>query len=171
MARLNRLGVAITEEDVLAEAGDGAVGRPHVARALITHGAAPTLSEAFDRYIGWGRPAFVPKDLPGIEAVVAVVRAAGGVTSAAHLKDRATRGALTTLREAGVDGVEVLHPSHDETTVRRIGRLAADLGLLPTGGSDWHGERTDEPDRAPLGSLDVPHEWLAAIEGVHLERT
>lgn len=168
--RLNALGVAITDEDVLAAAKGGAVGRPHVAQALITRGAAASIPEAFDRYLGWKRPAFVPKALPAVGVVTHLVRKAGGVTSAAHLKDRANRAALASLKAAGVDAVEAIHPAHDEATAGRIRRLAGELDLLLSGGSDWHGDGNGPPARAPLGSLDVPEEWLNAIEDLHTRR-
>jgi predicted metal-dependent phosphoesterase TrpH len=168
--RLRVAGVAVELDDVLAEAAGAAVGRPHVARALVRLGAIGDVQEAFRRYIGWGRPAFVPKVLPAIVQVTSLVRAAGGLTSAAHLNDRATRGALAMLVEQGVDAVEVLHPAHDEATASRIDRLADELGLLRTGGSDWHGDEGGADDRAPLGSIRVPEVWLDALERLHHER-
>src|SRR5437588_634623 len=123
-----------------AEAGGGAWGRPHVARAMMAVGAVRDVQEAFDRFIGFGRPAFVPKNLPTVKAVIDLVRSVAGVTSAAHLKDRAVRPVLRELKKAGVDAVEVLHPSHDESCVRRIGALAVELELLQSGGTDWHGD-------------------------------
>lgn len=170
VVRLNDLGIDLTDEDVLEAANGGAVGRPHVARALVARGAAENIGEAFDRFIGWGKPAFVPKDLPPVESVTALVKSVGGVTSAAHLRDRATRAGLASLQQRGVDAVEVLHPAHDEATRARIGRLAKELGLLRTGGSDWHGEAGDQESRAPLGGMDVPEEWLAGIEDLHRAR-
>lgn len=168
--RLNALGVAITDEDVLAAANGGAVGRPHVAQALITRGAAATIPEAFDRYLGWKRPAFVPKALPAVTVVTRLVREAGGVTSAAHLKDRANRAALASLKAGGVDAVEAIHPAHDEATVGRMRQLAGELGLLLSGGSDWHGDRVNPAARAPLGTIRVPQTWLDALEALHVDR-
>ncbi len=168
--RLNGLGVEVEVEEVLGEACGGAVGRPHVARALVQRGAVSDVDAAFRKYLGWRRPAFVAKELPPLEEVARLVRALGGVTSAAHLKDRATRGSLKLLRKAGVDGVEVYHPSHDEARAGRTLRLAKELDLLPTGGTDWHGAVDDTPERAPLGSLHVPEEWLERIESLHQKR-
>lgn len=170
VARLRRLGVNLTERDVLRESAGGAVGRPHVARALMAAGQVRDLNEAFDRYIGWGRPAFVAKDLPDVHEVTALIARIGGVTSAAHLGQRANHNALAELREKGVDGVEVRHPAHDDDLRERIRRLAGSLRLLPTGGSDWHGDANGSPERGPLGSQDVPAEWLVALETRHRER-
>lgn len=169
--KLHAAGVTVSLDEVLAEANGGAVGRPHVARALVAKGAVADVPAAFDRYLGTGRPAYVPKELPTVAAVTALVRRLGGVTSAAHLGPRATRRGLERLKREGVDGVEARHPAHDDVVRRRIEQLAATLGLLPTGGTDWHGTRSaTEPDRAPLGTITVPETWLAALEGLHAER-
>ncbi len=168
--RLNQAGASVTVEAVLRETHGEAVGRPHVARALVTGGVVPDVDTAFRRYLGWRRPAFVPKELPPLTEVTELVRKVGGVTSAAHLRDRASRGALRRLRAAGVDGVEVHHPAHDEERAQRIEALAGELDLLPTGGTDWHGDDVEMPNRAPLGSITIPEQWLAAVEAIHERR-
>lgn len=169
--KLNRLGVQLTVDDILREACGDAIGRPHVARALVTHGVVPDVDAAFRKYLGWRRPGFVPKVLPPVQEVAELVRAVGGVSSAAHLKDRATRGGLKALRKAGVDGVEVHHPSHDEARANRVLRLANELDLLPTGGTDWHGDTLDTADRASLGSVTISAAWLERLEGLHQRRS
>ncbi len=168
--RLERLGVRISVDDVLTEADGAAVGRPHLARTLVGQGVVPDVQAAFHRYLGAGRSAFVPKELARVEEVVGLVREVGGVTSAAHLKDRGTQRSLTRLRAAGVDGVEVLHPAHDAETRDALERLAAELELLPTGGSDWHGDDPEAPDRAAIGSLNVPPAWLDGLRRLHERR-
>jgi predicted metal-dependent phosphoesterase TrpH len=150
--RLDRLGVAVTFDEVLAEADGGAVGRPHVARALVGRGAVTDVPEAFQRYIGWRRPAFVAKE------------------SAAHLGGRGSRSALKFLRSQGVDAIEVQHPIHDDERAAELDQWAEELGLLRTGGTDFHGDATSEPNRAPLGSIRVPETWLEAIEHLHVAR-
>ncbi len=168
--RLNRAKVATDPNAVLAEAAGGTVGRPHVARVLVRDGVVRTVDEAFYRFLGSGKPGYVPKDLPSVGEVTALVRGLGGVTSAAHLRSRASRVALEQLRNAGVDAVEVIHPVHDRATVDRIRGLAGAVGLLPTGGSDWHGGSALGSDRLALGSLRVPEKWLSGIELLHRER-
>ncbi len=168
--RLNAAGVALTLDEVLDQADGAALGRPHVARALVARGVVEDITVAFDKYLGWGRAAFVAKQLPPVAEVTALVRSVGGVTSAAHLRDRATRKVLRTLRDAGVDGVEVLHPAHDEARTRRVRALADDLALLPTGGSDWHGNGRGDQGKA-LGAIRVPPAWLDALARVHQERS
>jgi predicted metal-dependent phosphoesterase TrpH len=102
--------------------------------------------------------------------VTRLVRSVSGVTSAAHLKDRAVRPVLRELKKAGIDAVEVLHPAHDESTRRRIAALAGELDLLQTGGTDWHGEMAVDRALVPLGGMPVPEEWLTRIEQLHLTR-
>jgi predicted metal-dependent phosphoesterase TrpH len=96
--QLQRHGVELPFESVLEESAGGAVGRPQVARAIVRHGGAIDPSDAFDRWIGRGRPAFVEKTLPSFAAVATVVHDAGGVVSVAHLKERGTRAVVERLR-------------------------------------------------------------------------
>ncbi len=169
--RLHAAGAPVSVDDIDGQARGAALGRPHAARALVARGVVPDVATAFTRYLGRHRPAFVPKVLPAVAEVTTLVARVGGVTSAAHLKSRIGRGSLERLREAGVDGVEVRHPAHDEETAARALALADDLGLLPTGGSDWHGDgRAHEPDRARLGSVPVPAEWLERLDRLHRTR-
>ena len=146
------------------------MGRPHLARVLVKDGVVKSVEEAFHRFLGSGRPGYVPKDLPSVEEVTTLVHGLGGVTSAAHLRSRASHATLERLRDAGVDAVEVIHPAHDRATSDRIRSLAGDVGLLPTGGSDWHGDGAMGGDRAALGSLRVPEAWLSGMELLHRQR-
>ncbi len=168
--RLADIGVRVDLDNVLENAKGGAVGRPHVARVLVDKGAAKNISDAFRKYLAAKRPAFVPKKLPQVEDVTDLVRSLGGVTSAAHLRWRATKATLIDLKTAGVDAVEVMHPAHVDTLADKISTLALNIGLLRTGGSDWHGEDAPEEERALLGSVEIPEEWLAEIESLHLTR-
>jgi len=162
--RLRSLGLDIELEDLLTEAGGGAIGRPHVARALLRRGLVASVNDAFDRFIGKGRPAFVEKDLPLLRSVADIVHSVGGLVSAAHLKDRGTRAVLRRFKQDGLDAVETRHPSHDPEIRARLTDHALALGLLRTGGSDWHGEDNGGMTHAPMGSQDVPYEWLERLE-------
>jgi predicted metal-dependent phosphoesterase TrpH len=162
--RLRGLGLDIAVEDVLEEAQGGAVGRPHVARALLRRQAVATVQDAFDRFLGWGRPGFVGKRLPTFRMVADLVHASGGVVSAAHLKDRGTRAHLAGLKAEGLDAVETRHPVHDPDMRARLTDHARALELLPTGGSDWHGDAPGLLPGAALGGQQVPMEWLEALE-------
>ncbi|HET6837475.1 MAG TPA: PHP domain-containing protein, partial [Gemmatimonadales bacterium] len=125
--RLQRLGVPVPFETVLEESAGGAVGRPHVARAIVRHGGASNTGEAFDRFIGRDRPAFVEKVLPPFRAVADMVHAAGGVVSVAHLKERGTRAVIERLKSEGLDAVETRHPSHDADLRARLTDIALEL--------------------------------------------
>lgn len=158
---LNTLGIPVTFAAVLREAGDGAVGRPHVARALIAGGWVSDQREAFDRYLGTGRPAHVPKARVSVERAVATIHEAGGVAVWAHPGREGTLDRLTSLAGRGLDGVEVRHPGHGAEDIARLATLAEHLGLLPSGGSDWHG--AGEGPRV-LGAMRVPAEWSDQLE-------
>ncbi len=163
VTKLVGLGVAISADDVLREAGGGAAGRPHVARALERKRLVQSVQQAFDRYIGRGRPAFVEKNLPTFATVAALVHASGGIVSAAHLKGMGTLANLTLLKAEGLDAVETRHPSHNGDYLALITDVAVTLGLGRSGGSDWHGESETEGSHAALGSQHVPDEWLPAL--------
>lgn len=154
---LQAQGVQVTLDDVLMQAGAGAIGRPHVARALVADGWAVDVRDAFDRYLAAGRPAYVAKDQLGMRDAIAMVHAAGGLAVLAHPGATATRERLEALAALGMDGVEVKHPSHSPQDTARIRTLAEQLGLLPSGGSDWHGA-PDGP--RTIGMMHVPIEWL-----------
>lgn len=154
---LQAQGVQVTLDDVLMQAGTGAIGRPHVARALVADGWAVDVRDAFDRYLAAGRPAYVAKDQLGMRDAIAMVHAAGGLAVLAHPGATATRERLEALVALGMDGVEVKHPSHSPQDTARIRTLAEQLGLLPSGGSDWHGA-PDGP--RTIGMMHVAIEWL-----------
>ena len=154
---LRNLGVTLSIEAVLAEAGSGAVGRPHVARALIAGGWARDQHDAFDRYLGSGRPAFVAKQHLTVVDAIRLVHAAGGVAVLAHPGREGTLARLTELRTLGLDGVEVRHPGHSAEDQARLAALAEHLDLVPSGGSDWHG--AVEGARV-LGAVTIPTAWV-----------
>lgn len=164
VARLQRAGVALELAAVQRQAASGALGRPHVARALVEAGFSADIGDAFDRWIGRGRPGFVDKPLPPLRDVAELVHAAGGLTVAAHLGARGSEGQIRQFKDLGLDGLEVRHPSHGPATEQRLLRLAGRLGLAVSGGSDWHGEAELGDDHAPLGGFAVPIEWLEKLE-------
>ncbi|HEX7122082.1 MAG TPA: PHP domain-containing protein, partial [Gemmatimonadaceae bacterium] len=110
--RLNDIGVRITMDDVLAAARDGAIGRPHVARALVENGWAMDLRDAFARYLAEGRPGYLDKRRMSIEEALGLVHRCGGIVVYAHPGSDGTNERLAELAARGLDGVEVLHPSH-----------------------------------------------------------
>jgi hypothetical protein len=162
--RLQRLGVDLSFDNVLHESRGGAVGRPHVARAIVREGSAIDLGDAFDRYLGRGRPAFVEKTLPAFNTIVELVHSVGGLVSIAHLKERGTRTFIERLKAEGLDAVETRHPSHDPDLRARLTDIVLKLGLLRTGGSDWHGDPEPGVTHGTIGSQEVPLEWLERLD-------
>ncbi|MGW1229572.1 PHP domain-containing protein [Streptomyces sp. NPDC002530] len=174
--RLQELGVPVTWEQVARIAGDGSVGRPHIATALVELGVVETVSDAFTpQWLADGGRAYAEKhELDPFEAI-RLVKAAGGVTVFAHpgaVKRGAVvpESAIADLAAAGLDGIEVDHTDHDEPTRARLRGLARELNLLTTGSSDYHGSRktvalgarTTDPEiygeitRRATGAFPVP---------------
>lgn len=157
--RLNEMGVPLTLESVLEHAAGGAIGRPHVARALVAAGFAPSFKQAFDRYLGGGRQAYVPKERLTIAEAIAIVHRAGGLAVLAHPGPLGTRERVAALAAHGLDGLEVLHPGHSWEDSQRLDALAAEFQLVRSGGSDWHGG-SDGGGARTLGMMRVPSQWL-----------
>ncbi|MBL0172688.1 MAG: PHP domain-containing protein [Gemmatimonadaceae bacterium] len=164
---LNRTGVPVTMDAVLMEAGAGAVGRPHIARAMIAGGWVRDFREAFDRWLGFGRPAYVDKPRFDVADGIALVHRAGGLAIWAHPNEFATASRVATLAAVGLDGVEVLHPGHPPVIAQKLFSIVEAAGLLPSGGSDWHGTH-DGPRR--LGGQLVPKAWLDRQDAAIAER-
>lgn len=159
--RLQDLGCPIRAERVEELAAGGAVGRPHIARALVESGFASSVSDAFDRYLGTGKPANVEKERFRIAEAVAMIHAAGGLTSVAHPTLYPDHEHLVPkLLDLGVDGVEVIHPDVGELDRERYTNLARFRGKMTTGGSDDHGTvKTTQT----LGSFKVPETMIQPI--------
>ena len=160
--RLNELGVRIELAAVLEQAAGGAIGRPHVARAMIAEGWAVDFRDAFDRYLGNGRPAYVAKERLAVADAIALIHRAGGLAVLAHPAQGGTRERIEAFVREGIDGVEVRHPSHSSEDIARLTALVDHFGLVPSGGSDWHGA---VDGARTLGTMRVPAEWLARQDG------
>ena len=159
--KLATLGIHIRKERVDELAAGGAVGRPHVARALVEAGHAPSVSDAFDLYLGTGKPAYVEKARFQIAEAVELIHSAGGVTSVAHPAIYPDHSSIVPqLLDAGVDAVEVLHPDVDEIERERYTNLARFRGKFITGGSDDHGKVKKVET---LGTVKVPENWIGPI--------
>jgi predicted metal-dependent phosphoesterase TrpH len=157
VVRLNELGVRIEMAAVLEQAAGGAIGRPHVARAMIAEGWAVDFRDAFDRYLGSGRPAYIAKERLTAADAIAAIHSAGGLAVLAHPAQSGTRDRIEAFARTGIDGVEVRHPSHSPEDVARLTALVDFFGLVPSGGSDWHG--ASEGART-LGMMRIPEAWL-----------
>lgn len=155
--KLNALGVPITFEEVLAASAGGAVGRPHVARVLVERGFATDLRDAFYKYLRAGGRAYVAKDKLSVTDAVSIAHEGGAIAIWAHPAQGGRRERLEAMIECGLDGVEVLHPSHTPEDTVRLRALADFFHILPSGGSDWHGVNDSVRQ---LGMMHVPMEWL-----------
>lgn len=161
VARLNRLGVRITMAHVLHKAGDAAIGRPHVADVLVEEGFVFSHDHAFQKYLGYGKPAYQPKFVLTPREAVEIIHAAGGLASLAHPVLYRRDALIPDLIKQGLDGIEVMHIKHDRSDVRRYSDMAKHYGLLTTGGSDCHG---DGRGQAVIGTVPVPSTFLDAMK-------
>jgi predicted metal-dependent phosphoesterase TrpH len=155
--RLRHLGITLDLEKILARAGVGAPGRPHVAAALVEAGYVETYQEAFDRFLRDEGAAYVSK--PHFEARVAIemLHDAGGICVLAHPGHWTSDETVDRLLRSGLDGIEVIHPAHDLMLTQYYRQLAQRQGLIETGGSDYHGLREDDEVRLGQYSLPYPH--------------
>jgi predicted metal-dependent phosphoesterase TrpH len=151
------LGMPLSWERVLEFAGDGSVGRPHVAQAMVEAGYVQTIPEAFDKYIGRNGPAYVEREKMTPREAVETLRRFGAPPVLAHpTYIKSLEEVLPDLASAGLVGMEVFYRDYDEATVARLADLAKKFGLLPLGGSDYHALK-NPGERAP-GDLPLP-DW------------
>jgi hypothetical protein len=142
--RLRDLGMPIEAalETLPATTDEDALGRPRIARALIAAGHATSVEDAFNRHLSRGRPAYVPREGLGPKEAIGAIRAAGGLASLAHYPEAVDHlDFLRELMDMGLNGLEVHYRAYDATTVTAMRAIATDLGLVMTGGSDYHGDR------------------------------
>jgi predicted metal-dependent phosphoesterase TrpH len=166
LVRLREIGMPVDAELAPVDVGDDdALGRPTVARALIRAGYAVSVEDAFQRWLAWGMPAYVPRNGLGPVAAIGAIRAAGGLPVLAHFREAPQRAAIMReLVEHGLGGLEVYYRSFDRATVAAVGEVADALGLVRTGGSDYHGD---------LGPYAETHAelWVPPEVGVTLKST
>ena len=168
-ARLAGLSVRLPAEVVEPVPGGAVIGRPHLAHAIVRAGAAATFQEAFDRYLARGAASYVERACPTAERIIAVIRAAGGVAVLAHPSQVGYGSRLeleTLLRrliDAGLGGVEVVHPDHSGDQRRLYEDLADRWRLAKTGGSDFHALPMQLERGVGFGRVRVPHGWLTVL--------
>lgn len=167
VGKLNALGIPIQYERVRRLA-EGAVGRPHVARALIEAGAVRTTEEAFQKYIGRGGPAYVERMKVTPEEAVQIILRAGGIPVLAHPGWGVRDEMIPPLVEAGLEGLEVYYPDHTPAMVTHFLDMAARYSLLTTGGTDYHGG--DLATGVGIGSQYVPVEVLTRLKERYAEK-
>ncbi len=156
VAKLNGLRLPLTMAAVLQRAGTGSVGRPHIATALVEEGLIGTYQEAFSKYIGFGKPAYEKKYMISPREAIALVAAAGGLSFLAHPSTFITEAVLQEVIDAGIDGIEVVHPSHSPELVAHYRGIVSEYFLLASGGSDFHGGKRN--DRESFGRYVISSE-------------
>lgn len=160
--KLCALGMPIEESRVFELASGESVGRPHVAKAMVERGYVTSIKDAFDRFLGMGRPAYVERLHLSPTECVRAVREAGGVPVWAHPGTSRALGLVKTLVESGLQGIEAYHPEHDKPMVQKCLTLAKEYRLIATGGSDFHGLARGEG--GDLGSVVVPYEVVERLK-------
>lgn len=168
--RLNRLGIDITIEDVLHRFGDSQIGRPHIARILVEKGVVASIDQAFDRYIGKGKPAYADKYRITCPQAIDVIRGAGGLPVMAHPgllesnQGPEFERFLALLVPMGLKGIEVFYPKHTKDQTEYYLSLAVQHNLLVTGGTDFHGAVTPGIEMGKgNGNLIIPYSLYQAI--------
>ncbi len=168
--KMQALGLDVTLAEFEEEAGGPVVGRPHMARVLVRKGIVHTPQEAFDGYLAAGGPAYVPKDKIGVEEGLRLIHEAGGVAVMAHphstrLPDDELLGELLRLKDLGLDGVECYYSIYHPDRMEALLRLTQRAGLLPSGGSDFHGPTKPDVRLGCVdGDLPAPAHLLDALK-------
>jgi predicted metal-dependent phosphoesterase TrpH len=169
LAKLKRLGIEISWQRVQELAGDGAVGRPHIALAMMEAGHISSLEEAFDRYIGRNGPAYVEREKITPTEAVHLLTDASALPVLAHPRDlQNLESLLLELKEAGVIGMEVYYQDYDQQAIERLLAIARQHDLLPLGGSDFHG--IGGARERDLGDIPLPFEPVQQLVALARQR-
>jgi predicted metal-dependent phosphoesterase TrpH len=169
VAKLKALGVPVEWQRVLELAGTSTIGRPHIAQALMEKGHVSSFKEAFDEYLGHGKPAYVERDkmLPA-EAVALIVKARGLAVLAHPLTSADPEGLILEMKPAGLVGLEVYYNGYSAADVKRLVGLARRHNLIATGGSDFHG--IEPENETAIGGAEVPLEVAERLIALAKER-
>lgn len=168
--KLNALGFAMTWDEIVAFAGEDVVGRPHFAQVMLQKGYAKDKNEAFDKWLGDGKPGYADRPRLTAEVAVALIRQAGGVAVLAHpfslhIGKESMAALFVELAGVGLAGVECYYSEHSADLTKDCLAMAKKADLVPTGGSDFHGEVTPGVRLGVgFGGLNVPDEALAQLE-------
>jgi predicted metal-dependent phosphoesterase TrpH len=174
LQRLRNLGIPLTLEQVTAEVGQGAAGRPHLASAMVKAGAVKDIDEAFQKYLRQGCPAYVGKERLDCQQAFELIRAAGGIPVLAHpslipcRSDAELADLVADLCKIGLKGLEVYYTDHSPRDVSRYLAMAERFGLSVTGGSDFHGQLNPQVQLGKgKGDLHVPYELFETLIANH----
>ena len=156
---LRKMGFPVSMAEVRAIAGGAQLGRPHLARVLVNRGWCLDVKEAFDRFLGSGKAAWVDRfKLEGEQAIRLIHRAGGTATLAHPGSSKLERYEIRLLAKAGLDGLESLHSDHNPSVQEKYAGIAKEFDLVPTGGSDFHGEQVT-PGKRPGDSTTPPENF------------
>ena len=167
VARLNQLNIPLRADAVFAIANCHSPGRPHVARALVMGGFCSSLDEAFERFLKKNRPAWVPKFKISAVDAIELIHQADGLAVIAHPGLNRADEIIPGLIRSGLDGVECFHTKHTATASAHYVRMAKELGLLITGGSDCHGLNKGKP---LIGTIRLPYEYVEQLKAALARR-
>jgi predicted metal-dependent phosphoesterase TrpH len=169
--KLAALGIAIKLSEVKAAPEHGQIGRPHFAYTMVQKGYARNIQDAFDRYLGRGRPAYVEKFRFSPQEAMHFIKKAGGITVLAHpftLKKAEPsdfEAVIRELKEKGLDGIEVYYPEHSDGQITLYRDIAKKYGLVISAGSDFHGLNKDEADLGEgYGGREVSYDLVEAMK-------
>ena len=171
LEKLNSLGVNITIDDVKESCTGDVISRAHTAKALVSKGFVGSYTEAFDRYLGDNKCAYVPRETLNYEESMELITKAGGVPVLAHpllykMSDTNLENMMVKLRQKGLKAVEVYYSTHSNSDTQHIMAMANRVGLIYSGGSDFHGATKPKIDMGTgMGKLAVPYEILEKIRG------
>jgi len=169
LAKLKRLGIDVSWQRVEEIAGDGAVGRPHIALAMLEAGHISSLEEAFERYLGRNGPAYVEREKITPAEAVHLLTGASALPVLAHPRDLQNLEALVLeLKEAGLIGIEVYYQDYDQQTIERLLAVASQHDLLPLGGSDFHG--IGGAHERDLGDIPLPFQPVEQLIALARQR-
>ncbi len=160
--RLNKQGVKIRVEHVLEKASGGSVGRPHIAAVLQEKGYVENYNEAFIKYIGTNCPAYEKSIESKPAEVISLINEAGGLSFLAHPGRQVPDNTVRHLIDSGLDGLEIVHPSHNANHQEYYRAIANEYFLLMSGGSDYHGAKPQDEEN--FGSLHIDYSWLQKMK-------
>ncbi|MBE6038799.1 MAG: PHP domain-containing protein [Anaerofustis stercorihominis] len=157
--RLNDMGMSVDFDEIMATA-DSSVGRPHLARHLMNRGYCKDFTEAFEKYIGEGCPAYVKRESIPVEDIISLIHEIGGISVIAHPKLIEDDSKVRQIIDYGIKGIEVVCPSHNRSDEYRYAKIADEHSLLKTGGSDFHGSSYSES----IGSSGMSYDKFAEMK-------
>lgn len=160
--KLHKLKIPLEFESVLARAPHSALGRPHIANAMVENGFVNNYQQAFDQYIKNGGPAYEAKNSFSPKQAISLINKCGGVSFIAHPGCHLSEDAISELINMEIDGIETVHPGHSPQTTESLKKIANTYFLLESGGSDFHGGLRDDEDA--LGKYTIPYKFVSAMK-------